>query len=197
MAKIDIDKFVLSIMKRCEKSSIKAVWYEEALSDQGLKFDPEKEEIVSIEPEPFEIEKGKFYVCVKRLVNYTVGKVYKAISKDTLESDWEYPQHLSLARECFRPATAEEIIKAEAHKAGYSFQVEPQDSQRMVSAEAKEALLSHSEVTNIRTNFQQNLKWLWLSALFTHNTALFHQKELHHNGVKNYFPSPRRKSGRR
>ena len=102
-------------------------------------------EIVSIEPE-FKIEAGKWYVCIREFENdgthFEKGKMYYSpedmvLSNTLYSADQKYENYPivmeHLYDEYFRPATEEEI---------------PQDSQRMVSAKAKECMYSKDNYTD-------------------------------------------------
>ena len=107
-----------------------------ALKDQGFEYKDGK--IVEInETSDFKIEAGKSYMCIKDFViggqeRFYKGNLYKSDIDEcvTDKNGFRYNSFGSDAAEYFRPATEEEI---------------PQDSQRMVSAEAKEALMEDKE----------------------------------------------------
>lgn len=113
MAKVEIDngKMWAAIGKVIETAeALKRV-----LEDQGLGY--KGGEIVSIEPEPFKIEAGKFYVCINNkteygVISYTEGKVYQCSNDNFLLNDSNMPCSWCVDAELyFRPATEEEITK--------------------------------------------------------------------------------------
>ena len=102
---------------------------QKALVNQGLKYDADNGEIVSIEPEPrFKDGDWVVYECgdEKAILKVKSNKwgTYEFMDGSTVNQ---------VDEDCLRPATEEEI---------------PQDSQRMVSAKAKECMYSKDNYTD-------------------------------------------------
>lgn len=112
MSKIDIDKFVASLIEFSPQQSMK---YIKALADQGLKY--KDGEIVEIEQEqpynkPLFFEKGKWYTCIAKVNGFKVGHTYQSKMDGTVSNDsgamYMYHNDVNLI---FRPATEVEIKK--------------------------------------------------------------------------------------
>lgn len=118
--KIDLDKFVHSLMERYyEKIHIDPTttkcWLDSVLEDQGLEY--KDGEIVEIEQEqpynkPLFFEKGKWYTCIAKVNGFKVGHTYQSKMDGTVSNDsgamYMYHNDVNLI---FRPATEEEIKK--------------------------------------------------------------------------------------
>ena len=76
MAKINIDKLVVSLLNGQDltKSEKKVLHY--ALQDQGLRI--KDGEIVSIEP-GYKIETGRWFICTESIHGFIEGNPYKLI----------------------------------------------------------------------------------------------------------------------
>lgn len=144
MSKIDIDKFVVSLLNSSEIANKDKKIIHHALGDQGLRI--KDGEIVSIEPDSqrmiaaeakeailpkrlSELESGKWYVYTSDNASehgLTKGKAYLAVNIQglgvTIENDYGTPLAINGFLQYLRPATAEEI---------------PQNPQCMVSEEQK------------------------------------------------------------
>jgi len=125
MAKIDIDLFIASLIKRQKayKNNDSVVELENILKEQGLLY--EDGEILEIEPD-FTPEKGKWYVCIKTVVMissgstaYRKGKLYKCEEENCITDEqgdkfhyWysKYDRDQELYKN-FRPATDKEILR--------------------------------------------------------------------------------------
>ena len=119
-AKIDLDKFVRSLMERYyEKIHIDPTttrcWLDRVLKDQGLEY--KDGEIVEIEQEqpynkPLFFEQGKWYTCIAKVDGFKVGHNYQSKMNGTVSNDsgamYMYHNDVNLI---FRPATEEEIKK--------------------------------------------------------------------------------------
>ena len=112
MAKeLDNKKMWECLIKRSKHIGIN--WFshaiEDALKEQGFKFDDEN--IVPIEKE-FKIEAGKFYVCIKPCLGYTVGKIYEAVTDGFIIADTGVISYnCSTCLDRFRPVTEKELFK--------------------------------------------------------------------------------------
>lgn len=110
MTKIDIDKFVASLMGFSPQQSMK---YIKALADQGLKYkDGEIVEIEQAQPynKPLFFEKGKWYTCIAKVDGFKVGHTYQSKMDGTVSNDsgamYMYHNDVNLI---FRPATETEV----------------------------------------------------------------------------------------
>lgn len=102
-----------------------------ALKDQGLQYNSDTKKIESIEPEPFEIKKGNWYMCIKTLDGwggpYMEGEVYQSPANGVvfhregfdIENETELlhgrPENNKNMSLYFRPATPEEILHEDYH----------------------------------------------------------------------------------
>lgn len=117
-AKIDLEKFICSLMERYyEKIHIDPTttkcWLDSVLEDQGLEY--KDGEIVEIEQEqpynkPLFFEKGKWYTCIAKVDGFKVGHTYQSKMDGIVSNDSGamYMYHND-ANFIFRPATEEEI----------------------------------------------------------------------------------------
>lgn len=122
MNKIDIDKFVVSLLNSMELTNKEKRILHHAIQDQGLRI--KNGEIISIEPET--TKAGNWYVCKMEIMNESMttafhrDKVYYCPKDGYIDVDGALFKAGTL--DVFRPATAEEI---------------PQNSQCMMSEEPK------------------------------------------------------------
>lgn len=162
MAKIDIDKFVVSLLNGNDLTKNQKYTIHHVLQEQGLRI--KDGGIVSIKPE---IE---WYKCINEYRGFIVGKLYHTNKYGDLpsEPDCHYTVMVSnpYFKQWFRPATEEEIAAVNMSKLDsdqkpvppkiqqivndHFYEMLDDDSQRMVSAKAKEDLLTHSKVTKTR-----------------------------------------------
>lgn len=82
------------------------------MEESGYKWNPDTLALEKIEkPTLSSIFKGEWYICIKPINHFTVGKIYYAIRDWVLSGDLGDTVDVRWTPDCFRPATKEDIEK--------------------------------------------------------------------------------------
>ena len=119
MGKIDLDKFISSLIVHCkENRGPVSRWLEDSLADQCLRFDGD--DLVEA------VQTPKWYKCIKECRGFFVGRLYCTNEYGDLftdpESEYKFGINISnpYYSGWFRPATEEEIEEISGNNGGIS-----------------------------------------------------------------------------